>query len=188
MRRAAGKDLSPSGRSPGGLEFEIEREVMAALHDTRRVGLVHWYVSLSSSWLEVEPPMRRLLMLRIHQWIAERVLTPRRQDGSPAREDLKPGGALVQSLFALVPPRELDDWRGWIRLVVVELKQALRWPLAKRNEAWAHWLFLIPYREQVVRAPEYKVGMPWNRSGLLAGHQSRRARGGPERWNKASAR
>ena len=149
MRRAAGKDLSPSGCGPVGLEFEIEREVMAALHDTRRVGLVHWYVSLSSSWLEVEPPMRRLLMLRIHQWIAERVLTPRCQDGSPATEDLKPGGALVQSLFALVPPRELDDWRGWIRLVVVELKQALRWPLAKRNEAWAHWLFLIPYREQV---------------------------------------
>ena len=133
---------------------------MAALHDTRRVGLVDWYVSPSSSWLEVQPAMRRLLMLRTHQWIAERVLTPRRADMPPAAEDLKPGGALVQSLICLIPPAQLGDWRGWIQLVVVELKQALRWPSAKRNEAWAHWLFLIPYREQASRAPENSGGTP----------------------------
>jgi hypothetical protein len=167
MRRAAGKDLSPSGRAPVGLEG-LEREVMAALHDTRRVGLVHWYASLASSWLEVEPPTRRLLMLRTHQWIAERVLTPRRQDGPSAPGDLKPGGALVQSLFALIPPRELDDWRGWIRLVVVELKRALRWPPAKRNEAWAHWLFLIPYREQAMQTAEPCGSPPDPRTSMSA--------------------
>jgi hypothetical protein len=154
MRHADGKELSPSGRGPVGPEVELERRVMAALRGTARVGLLDWYASLASSWLEVEPAMRRLLMLRVHQWIAERVLTPRRQDTPPAAEDLKLGGPLVQSLFALIPPCELDNWRGWIRLVVVELKGALRWPAAKRNEAWAHWLFLIPYSEQGSHVPE----------------------------------
>ena len=161
MRRAAGKDLSPSGCGPVGREVELERRVLAALHGTGRVGILDWYTSLASSWLDVEPAMRRLLMLRTHQWIAERVLTPRRQDMPPTAEDLKPGGALGQSLFALIPPGELNDWRGWIRLVVVELKRALRWPPAKRNEAWAHWLFLIPYSEQASHAPENRGGMPW---------------------------
>jgi hypothetical protein len=162
MRRAVGKEFSPSERGPVGPEGELERRVMAALRGTGRVGLVDWYVSLASSWLEVEPAVRRLLMLRTHQWIAERVLTPKRQNRPPVADDLKPGGPLVRSLVALVPPGQLDDWRGWIRLVVVELKGALRWPTAKRNEAWAHWLFLIPYSEQASRALENRGGPPWN--------------------------
>jgi len=152
MRRAAGKDLSPSADGPTGQEVaQVEREVMAALHVTRRVRLVHWYVSLAPSWLQVEPPLRRLLMLRTHQWIVECVLTPQPRDMPPAAEDLKPGGALVQSLIASVPPDQLDEWRGWIRLVVLDLKRALRWAPAMRNEAWAHWLFLIPYSAQAGR-------------------------------------
>lgn len=106
--------------------------------------------------------MHRLLMLRIHQWIAERVLTPRHQDKPPAAEDLKLGGALVQSLFALIPSSEVGDWRGWIRLVVVELKRALRWPATKRNDAWAHWLFLIPYSQQANHVPENRRGVSWH--------------------------
>ena len=160
MRHAVGKELSRSGRGPVGPEDELERRVMAALHDTGRVGLVDWYASLTPSWLEVGPTVHRILMLRTHQWIAERVLTPRRQDMPPAADDLKPGGALVRSLFVLIPPGQLDDWRGWIRLVILELKRALRWPPAKRNEAWAHWLFLIPYCEHAGRAPETTGGKP----------------------------
>lgn len=160
MRRAVGKELLPSGRGRVAPEAEFERRVMAALHGTGRVGLVEWYASLMPSWLEVEPTVHRLLMLRIHQWIAERVLMPPRQDMPPVAEDLKPGGTLVRSLFALTPPGERDHWRGWIRPVVVDLKRALRWPAAKRNEAWAHWLFLIPYSEQASRAPENTGGKP----------------------------
>lgn len=162
MRHPAGKELSPSGQGPGGPEFELERRVMAALHGTGRAGLVDWYAGLAPSWLDVEPAVRRLLMLRIHQWIAERVLTPRRRDMPLAAEDLKPSGALVRSLFALVPPGQLDHWRGWIRLVVVQLKRALRWPTPKRNDAWTHWLFLIPYSEHASCAPDTSGGRPWN--------------------------
>jgi hypothetical protein len=160
MRHVVGKELSPSRRGRVETEAEFERRVMAALRRTARVGLVEWYASLTPSWLEVEPAVHRLLMLRIHQWIAERVLMPRGQDVRSAAEDLKPGGALVRSLFTLIPPGEPDHWRGWIRLVVVDLKRALRWPAAKRNEAWAHWLFLIPYSEQASRAPESTGGRP----------------------------
>lgn len=162
VRHADRKGHSPSGRSPLGPEAELERRVMAALHGTGRAGLVDWYASLAPSWRDVEPSVRRLLMLRTHQWIAERMLTPRPRDIPLAAEDLKPGGALVRSLFALIPPGQLDHWRGWIRLVVVQLKRALRWPTAKRNDAWAHWLFLIPYSEHASRAPETSGGMPWN--------------------------
>ena len=160
MRRVVGKEFPPSERGQVGPEAELERRVMAALHRTGRVGLVDWYASLTPSWLEVGPAVHRLLMLRIHQWIAERVLMPRRQDMPLAADDLKPDGTLVRSLCALIPPGEQDQWRGWIRLVVVDLKRALRWPAAKRNEAWAHWLFLIPYCEHAGRAPETTGGKP----------------------------
>lgn len=160
MRRAVGKELPSPGLGRVEPEAEFERRVMAALHRTGRVGLVDWYASLIPSWLEVGPPVHRLLMLRIHQWIAERVLMPHRQGMPPVAEDLKAGGTLVRSLLALIPRSERDHWRGWIRLVVVDLKRALRWPAAKRNDAWAHWLFLIPYREQANRAPENTGGKP----------------------------
>lgn len=126
-------------------DVELERQVVSALRGISRSGLAEWYSSLAPSWLEVKPAVRRRLMLRVHQWIAERVLTESGQDVS---EDLKAGGALVRSLFALIPPDQLEGWRGWVRSVLVELKRALRWPAGLRNEAWAHWLFLIPYTEQ----------------------------------------
>ena len=147
-----GEENAQSGGGPRGRDVELERRVVIALRGTSRTALAEWYVSLAPSW-QVKPPMRRLLMLRVHQWIAERVLTPRSQGGPSAAEDLKPGGALVRSLVALIPPDQLADWRGWIRPVLVELKRALHWPLEQRNEAWAHWLFLIPYAEQESRIP-----------------------------------
>jgi hypothetical protein len=147
-----GEESSLPGRGQAGPDIELERCVLTALHGIPRAGLVEWYASLAPSWLEVEPAMRRRLMLRTHQWIAERVLTPGRQTVPPAA-DLKPGGALVRSLFALIPPGQRDEWRCWIRLVFVQLKRALHWPAAKRTEAWAYWLFLIPYTEQVTRVP-----------------------------------
>jgi len=143
-----GEGTSAPGPGPNGPQADLEGRVMAALHRIPRAGLVEWYASLAPSWLEAEPAMRRLLMRRIHLWIAERVLTPARQDMPPASADLKPGGALVRSLFDLVPPGQLAEWRGWVRLVVVDLKRTLQWPAVKRNDAWVHWLFLIPYAEQ----------------------------------------
>lgn len=160
MRSAAGGKLSLSGCGPIGPEVDLECRVIAALEVTQRVGLVVWYASLESRWLDVEPAVRRLLMLRIHQWIAERVLTSEGEGRSPAAEDLTPGGALDQSLSPLIPPGEMDDWRGWIQLVVAQLKDVLQWPAARRNEAWAHWLFLIPWSQQACRPPGNTGGTP----------------------------
>jgi len=154
MRHAVGGRMSLSGCGPIEPELDLERRVIAALEVTGRVSLVAWYASLESRWLDVEPAVRRLLMLRIHQWIAERVLTSGDQDLSPAVEDLTPGGMLDLSLSPLIPPGEVDDWRGWVQLVVAQLKDVLQWPAARRNEAWAHWLFLIPCSQQACRPPE----------------------------------
>jgi hypothetical protein len=137
--------VSTQVRDPAASDIDLERRVVSALHRAARPGLEEWYESLMPSWLEVKPALRRLLMLRTHQWIAERVLAPARRHGPPPAEDLRPDGALVRSLVALLPPGQAGEWRSWIRLVAVEMKRALRWPAEQRNEAWAHWLFLIPY-------------------------------------------
>jgi hypothetical protein len=142
-----------SGRGPEEWDVELERQVVTTLRGAAGTALVEWYASLAPSWLEAEPALRRRLILRIHRWIAERVLTGRGRGASSAAEDLRPGGALVRSLVALIPPDQLDDWRGWIRPVLVQLKRALQWPVEQRNEAWAHWLFLIPYTERTTSAP-----------------------------------
>jgi hypothetical protein len=59
--------------------------------------------------------------------------------------DLRPEGALTQSLAAQVPPDDAAEWRHFIDLVVANLRHALLVPVTQHNEAWVRWLFLIPY-------------------------------------------
>lgn len=120
----------------------------AAVRGQSQGTLIEWYLRLAPCWLGAKPPVRRRLLLRTHQWIAERLLGPD-SDLRAAAEDLEPGGALTRTLAALVPPDQLDGWREWIQLVVADLRRALLRPLARRNEAWVQWLFLIPYSVRV---------------------------------------
>jgi hypothetical protein len=113
---------------------------------------------MASCWLEIEPPLRRRLVLRTHRWIVDSVF-----DGHPTPsqllDDLGPAGALRTALAALVPDDEAQRWRPWIRLVLQDLRRAVLWPPSPRTEAWCRWLFLIPYsvpigaaRREAVRA------------------------------------
>jgi hypothetical protein len=95
-------------------------------------------------WTGATPRLRRQLLLRTHEWIADRLLAP--EVSLPAAiADLHPHGALARALTELVPPDEIEGWLQFIRLVVATLRHALRQPVTQRNEAWVRWLFLIPY-------------------------------------------
>ena len=107
--------------------------------------LLNWYRDMTPCWLAVEPQVRRRLILRTHEWIVEGVLLPMARGEQPEPADLGPTGRLVWRLVRVVPPGELDVWKAWIRLTVNDLQRALAWPASRRREAWARWLFAIPY-------------------------------------------
>ncbi|PYM96359.1 MAG: hypothetical protein DME04_02135 [Candidatus Rokuibacteriota bacterium] len=108
-------------------------------------GLGRWYRDMTTCWMTVEPLRRRRLVLRIHRWIAERVLAPIARGEDPVVADLEADGALTATLIYMIPPRKLDAWRFWIFLALADLRLALAQPPMLRDEAWARRLFLIPY-------------------------------------------
>jgi hypothetical protein len=112
--------------------------------------MTRWYSDMASCWLTIEPLVRRRLTLRAHQWLAKSVFTDHgiRPD---VLADLGPGGRLASALTEQVPAAELERWRPWIQLVLLDLRRALRWPPAHRTAAWCRWLFLIPYGAPVPR-------------------------------------
>jgi hypothetical protein len=100
---------------------------------------------MTPSWLGAEPRVRRLLILRAHRWIVERVLVPLSRGEEPTVDDLAPAGHLAWALVRTVPRGELDRWKSWIHLALRDMGRALGWPPARRSQAWVRWLFLIPY-------------------------------------------
>ena len=125
---------------------------------TPRPGLLAWYRDMAPAWLGAEPIVRRHLILRTHRWIVERVLGGEAGGDAAAREELGPTGALTHALVATVPRGELGRWRPWIQLVRADLQRALSWPPADRSDAWARWLFLIPYAVPVGRPRSFTTG------------------------------
>jgi hypothetical protein len=121
--------------------------------------LVTWYLGLTHHWMGDNPRVKRRILLGTHEWIIDRVLA--RDVGLAAlAADLRPEGALPRSLAALVPPDDSREWRHFIDLVVANLRHALRVPVTQRNEAWARWLFLIPYSIRQVAEPGPAPGAP----------------------------
>src|SRR5262245_21716747 len=106
--------------------------------------LVTWYLGLIPHWMGGQSRIRTRVLLRTHQWIVDRVLAPEVALATAATE-LQPEGAIVRALTELVPAEERDGWRQFIQVVVANLRHALLLPVARRNEAWVRWLFLIPY-------------------------------------------
>jgi hypothetical protein len=106
--------------------------------------LATWYLGLTHHWMGDNPRIKTRILLRTHEWIIDRVLAP--EVGlAAAAADLRPEGALTRSLAALVPPDDAGEWRHFIDLVVANVRHALLVPVTQHNEAWARWLFLIPY-------------------------------------------
>jgi len=136
-------DRVSNGTPPGSrrpLGWRLDSETLA-LSPT----LLRWYRDMVPCFLEAEPPVRRRLILRTHRWIVERVLAPMARGQHAGAEELGPRGRLAWILVRVVPRGDLDAWTPWIRLVLGDLQRALTWPAGRRTEAWARWLFAIPY-------------------------------------------
>ena len=129
-----------------------------ALDETGLESLKAWYEMMAPCWLAIQPARRRRLVLQTHVWIAERVLAASADTGwAAALKELAPDGALVRTLARLVPGAEASAWRLWIDVVRGDLEHALRHPRARRSQAWARWLFLIPYSVPVPRRGRLRV-------------------------------
>jgi len=136
--RMADREPAPPARASG-------QDRLGAAARAISPTLLEWYRDMAPCWLAVEPQVRRRLILRTHAWIVERVLLPIARGEPPAAADLGPTGRLVWRLVRIVPSGELNVWKTWIRLTVADLQRALAWPAGRRTEAWARWLFDIPY-------------------------------------------
>jgi len=109
------------------------------------IAVGRWYRDMTTCWMTAEPLRRRRLVLRVHRWIADRVLVPMVRGQEPMMADLDADGVLAMTLLSMIPPRRLGAWRGWIVLTLADLRLALAQPPSIRDEAWARHLFLIPY-------------------------------------------
>jgi hypothetical protein len=148
----------------------VSQAVGPALDATARATVMRWYGAMGPCWLTIEPEVRRTLVFRVHRWLADRVLERGDDDATPPGADLGVDGALARNLAALVPPDERPAWRRWIRVVVADLERALSWPPTKRHDAWARWLFLIPYSVPVPAALSLikgGAGRPHGRASVI---------------------
>lgn len=127
-----------------------------------RPELTQWYRDMAPTWLSARPLLRRLLILRTHRWIIERIIEPVSRDESLSVTDLRPHDTLEAALAEVIPAGALAEWRSWIRLVVSALGHALARPVAGRDDTWVRRLFLIPYRIPVRarRPPSWPPGRP----------------------------
>lgn len=104
-----------------------------------------WYEAMAPCWLAIQPARRRRLVLQSHVWIADHALADPVEGPRRAAAELGRDGSLVRALDRLVPRAQAAPWRAWIDLVRTDLARALARPPARRTQAWARWLFLIPY-------------------------------------------
>ena len=131
----------------------------AVLADGRLNELRAWYSRMAPCWLAIEPPLRRRLVLQTHAWIAERVLADSAsRHPIPAADGLEHDGTLARLLQHLVAREDRTAWGPWIELVRADLQRALMRPPARRTEAWARWLFFIPYSVPTPRRARSRAG------------------------------
>ena len=146
-----------SSPSPLARAVMDERRTTRSLDETGLAALKAWYEKMAPCWLAIQPARRRRLVLQTHVWIAERVLAnPAGGPGSAVKE-LAPEGPLARALARMTPGAEASAWRLWIDVVRADLERALRHPRAGRGQAWARWLFLIPYSVPVPRRGRLRV-------------------------------
>jgi hypothetical protein len=118
----------------------------AALEEAGLDALKAWYAAMAPGWLAIQPARRRRLVLQTHVWIADLALTDPVNGLRQAVAELRADGSLARALERLVPEGEAAAWEPWIHRVRDELARALHRPPAVRTQAWARWLFFIPYR------------------------------------------
>lgn len=119
-----------------------------------------WYETMAPCWLAIQPARRRRLVLQTHVWLADVALSDPANGPSRAVTELGPHGSLARALGRLVPAGEAAAWRRWIDHVCEDLARALGRPPAQRTQAWARWLFFIPYSIPVPRRPPRRALRP----------------------------
>lgn len=119
--------------------------------------LTRWYAEMRPCWLDIEPPLRRRLVLRTHRWIVDSVFS--RASPAALLDDLRPGGTLPVALGALLPADEIRRWQPWIRLLMHDLRRSLASPPSPPTEAWCRWMLLIPYSVPVPPSRRHAVEM-----------------------------
>jgi hypothetical protein len=110
-----------------------------------------WYETMAPCWLAIQPARRRRLVLQTHVWLADLALADPIDGPRRAMAELGPRGSLARALERLVPRNEAAGWQRWITHVREDLARALGRPAALRTQAWARWLFFIPYSTPIPR-------------------------------------
>jgi hypothetical protein len=119
-----------------------------------------WYETMAPCWLAIQPARRRRLVLQTHVWLADLALSDPANGPSRAAAELGPHDSLARALGRLGPAGEAAAWRRWIDHVREDLARALGRPPAQRTQAWARWLFFIPYSVPVPRRPPRRAPRP----------------------------
>jgi hypothetical protein len=104
-----------------------------------------WYETMAPCWLAIQPVLRRRLVLQTHVWLADLALADPVEGPGQALSELGPQGSLARALERLVSRRQAPAWRRWIEHVRMDLARTLERPPELRTQAWARWLFFIPY-------------------------------------------
>jgi hypothetical protein len=120
-----------------------------------------WYETMAPCWLAIQPVRRRRLVLQTHVWLADLVLADPVHGPDRALSELGPHGSLARALERLVPREQSAAWGRWIEYVRLDLLRALGRPPELRTQAWARWLFFIPYSAPLSRrAPRRSPRLP----------------------------
>jgi hypothetical protein len=148
---------------------EVDSRAVPETIPTRRAGfdetglaaLKAWYETMAPCWLAIQPARRRRLVLQTHVWLADVALGDPIEGPGRALAELGPQGSLVRALQRHVPGPELGAWRPWIEYVRVDLLRSLGRPAELRTQAWARWLFFIPYAAPAPRSSRRPRTSPW---------------------------
>jgi hypothetical protein len=120
-------------------------DVRGGLDEAGLDALKAWYETMAPCWLAIQPALRRRLVLQTHVWLADLALADPVDGPGQGVRDLGSRGSLARALERLVPRREAAAWRRWIDHVCADLARTLGRPPQLRTQAWARWLFFIPY-------------------------------------------
>jgi hypothetical protein len=116
---------------------------------------------MAPCWLAIQPARRRRLVLQTHVWLADVVLSDPAEGPRRGLAELGLDSSLSRALERLLPGRDRVIWRGWIEHVRADLARALSRPPRQRTQAWARWLFFIPYSAPVPRPPRRVPTSTW---------------------------
>jgi len=133
----------------------------ARFDETGLEALKAWYETMAPCWLAIQPARRRRLVLQTHVWLADVALADPLDGPRRALAELGPSGALVRALERLVSGHDAVAWRGWIDYVREDLARALGRPAPLRTQAWARWLFFIPYSAPFPNRRRRPPTSPW---------------------------